>query len=249
MTQDRSFKRKSAELRVFPARRPESRQSMGDGMKRNASLGFLWVLILMFAWEADPIRAQSGSQSDQSASTAATVSESQPPEGASIKAHDASFIIGNSDVLAISVWKEPDLTKTVPVRSDGKISLPLVGEMQAAGRTPMQLEGEITDKLKSFITSPVVSVLVQQVNSKKFNILGEVVKPGSYSISVAPTVIDAIATAGGFRDFAKKTGVYILRKGPDGREMRLSFNYKEFVKGKNPEQNVRLEPNDSIIVP
>ena len=97
------------------------------------------------------------------------------------KAHDENFIIGNDDVLAISVWKEPELTKAIPVRSDGKISMPLVGEMQATGRTPLQLERDITEKLKDFITTPEVTVIVQTVNSRKFNILGEVSKPGSVS--------------------------------------------------------------------
>ena len=165
------------------------------------------------------------------------------------KPHDEKYVIGNDDMLAISVWKEPDLTKSVPVRSDGKISLPLVGEMQATGKTPMQLEGEITEKLKSFITVPVVTVIVQQVNSRKFNVLGEVMKPGSYPLTASATIMDAIATAGGFRDFAKKSGVYVLRKTPDGREDRLKFNYKDFIKGKDIAQNIKIEPNDTIIVP
>ena len=165
------------------------------------------------------------------------------------KPHDASYTIGNDDVLAISVWKEPDLTKSIPVRSDGKISLPLVGEIQATGQTPLQLEQQIEAKLKDFITTPEVTVIVEQVNSKKFNILGEVGKPGSYSLALAPTIMDAIAVAGGFRDFAKKTGVYILRRGPDGNETKIPFNYKDFIKGKNPSQNVKIEPNDTIIVP
>jgi polysaccharide biosynthesis/export protein len=209
-----------------------------------------WVplgLILVFALGAVSGRSQSGSQNDQAGP--ATAPESHGSDSASIKQHDASYVIGESDVLTINVWKEPDLTKTVPVRSDGKISLPLVGELQAAGRTPQQLEGDISEKLRNFITSPEVSVLVQQVNSKKFNILGEVMKPGSYSISLAPTVLDAIAAAGGLRDFAKKTGIYILRKGPDGQQIRLNFNYKEFIKGKNPSQNVKMEPNDTLVVP
>ncbi len=168
---------------------------------------------------------------------------------ASDKPHDENFIIGNDDMLAISVWKEPDLTKSVPVRSDGKISLPLVGEIQAAGRTPLQLERDITAKLTNFITTPEVSVIVQQVNSRKYNMLGEFNRPGSYPLTAATTIMDAIATAGGFKDFAKKSGVYILRKSPDGRESRINFNYKDFIKGKNPSQNVRLEPNDTIIVP
>jgi len=158
-------------------------------------------------------------------------------------------VIGNDDVLAISVWKEPELTKVIPVRSDGKISLPLVGEMQATGRTPLQLEESIAAKLKDFITSPEVTVIVQQVNSRKYNVLGEVGKPGSFPLTASTTIMDAIAASGGFKDFAKKSGVYVLRKGPDGRETRLNFNYKDFIKGKNSNQNIKLEPNDTIIVP
>jgi polysaccharide biosynthesis/export protein len=165
------------------------------------------------------------------------------------KAHDENFIIGNDDVLAISVWKEPELTKSVPVRSDGKISLPLVGELQATGRSPLQLEQDITAKLKNFITSPEVTVIVEKVNSRKYNVLGEVSKPGSYFLTSSTTIMDAIAAAGGFRDFAKKSGVYVLRKSPDGSESHLKFNYKDFIKGKNSSQNIKLEPNDTIIVP
>jgi polysaccharide biosynthesis/export protein len=170
-------------------------------------------------------------------------------ESSSSKAHDDTFIIGNDDVLAISVWKEPDLSKSIPVRSDGKISLPLVGEIQAAGKTPLQLEHDITEKLKGFITAPEVNVVVEKVNSRKFNILGEVGKPGSYPLTGSTTIMDALALAGGFRDFAKKSGVYVLRKNPDGQENRLKFNYKDFIKGKDIAQNIRLEPGDTIIVP
>ncbi len=173
----------------------------------------------------------------------------QPDAASSNKAHDDSFVIGNDDVLAISVWKEAELTKSVPVRSDGKISLPLVGEIQASGRTPAQLEKEITEKLKNFITTPEVTVVVEKVNSRKYNVLGEVTKPGSYLLTTETTVMDAIAAAGGFRDFAKKSGVYVLRKSSDGQESHLKFNYKDFVKGKNTAQNIKLEPNDTIIVP
>ena len=177
--------------------------------------------------------------------------QSAPDGGAASgnKVHDDNFVIGNDDVLAISVWKEPELTKSVPVRSDGKISLPLVGEIQAAGQTPHQLEQVITDKLKSFITTPEVTVVVEKVNSRKYNVLGEVTKPGSYPLTTEMTIMDAIAAAGGFRDFAKKTGVYVLRKSPSGQEAHLKFNYKDFIKGNNSAQNVKLEPNDTIIVP
>lgn len=169
--------------------------------------------------------------------------------GSGIQPHDQNYVIGNDDLLAISVWKEPDLTKSVPVRSDGKISLPLVGEMEAAGKTPVQLERDITEKLKNFISVPEVTVIVQQVNSRKYNVLGEVSKPGSYPLTATATIMDGIAAAGGFRDFAKKSGVYVLRKTADGQESRLKFNYKEFIKGKDVAQNIKLEPNDTIIVP
>jgi polysaccharide export outer membrane protein len=165
------------------------------------------------------------------------------------RVHDDSFVIGPEDVLAISVWKEPDLTHSIPVRSDGKISLPLVGEVQASGRTPAQLENDIAAKLRSFITDPEVTVIVEQVNSKKFNILGQVGKPGSYSLAMASTVVDAIALAGGFKDFAKQKGVYILRQNADGSQQRIPFNYKDFIRGKAGAKNIPLEPHDSIIVP
>lgn len=165
------------------------------------------------------------------------------------KAHDDTFVIGNDDVLAINVWNEKEISRSVPVRSDGRISLPLVGEVQAAGQTPLKLEQEIATKLKSFISEPEVTVIVQQINSQKFNILGMVNKPGSYVISNSATVLDAIALAGGFRDFAKQKNVYVLRQNPDGTQVRLPFNYKDVVKGKNSEQNVKLQPRDTIFVP
>jgi polysaccharide export outer membrane protein len=168
---------------------------------------------------------------------------------ATAKAHDTSYIIGNSDVLAITVWKEPEISRSIPVRPDGKISLPLVGELQATGRTPLQLEQEISGKLKSYITNPDVTVIVQQINSEKFNVLGRVAKPGSYPLTASITVLDALATAGGFMDFAKQKGVYILRRSPGGSQTRLNFNYKDVIKGKHLEQNVKLEPGDTVIVP
>lgn len=203
-------------------------------------LGVVLVLPGFLSVQAQASGQESSAKTDSSAQSSATASN---------KGHDDSYVIGNDDVLGISVWKEPDLTKSIPVRSDGKISLPLVGEMQATGKTPSQLEGDITEKLKSFITAPEVTVIVQQVLSRKFNILGEVVRPGAYPLTASTTIMDAIATAGGFRDFAKKSGVYILRKSPDGHQAKLNFNYKDFIKGKNASQNVRLEPNDTIIIP
>jgi polysaccharide biosynthesis/export protein len=162
---------------------------------------------------------------------------------------DNTFIIGMNDVLAINVWKEPDISRSIPVRSDGKISLPLVGEIQAAGETPLKLEQNIASRLKSFIEEPEVTVIVQQINSEKFNILGMVSKPGAYPLVGSATVLDAIALAGGFRDFARQKSIYVLRQNYDGSQARLQFNYKEVIKGRNTAQNILLQPRDTIIVP
>jgi len=190
-----------------------------------------------------------GLQSSEIGSATETASLNQPVSLSPGKAHDDSFVIGNGDVLAISVWKQPDISRSLPVRSDGRISLPLVGEVQATGRTPLKLEKDITDRLQSFLTEPEVTVIVEQINSQKFNILGRVAKPGSYPLSNPTTVLDAIALAGGCREFAKQKAIYILRIAPDGSETRIPFNYQDVIKGKNVSQNITLQPHDTIVVP
>lgn len=160
-----------------------------------------------------------------------------------------NFVIGDEDVLVVNVWKEPEISRAVPVRSDGKISLPLVGEVEAAGRTPKQLESEIIAGLKPYMSEPEVTVIVQEIKSLRFNILGHVQRPGSYLLSQPTTIIDAIAMAGGFRDFAKVKKIYVLRAGAGGRQTRIRFNYKSAIRGSHPEQNVTLEPRDTIVVP
>jgi polysaccharide export outer membrane protein len=174
---------------------------------------------------------------------------SEAPAKAADAQANGGYIIGPEDILAINVWKEPDISRSVPVRSDGAISLPLVGEVEAGGKTTVELEQEITAKLRTYISEPVVAVMVQEMRSKRFNVLGQVAKPGSYLLTSNTTVLDAIALAGGFRDFAKQKSIYVLRKNPDGSETRLPFNYKDAVKGKNVEQNVKLLPRDSVVVP
>jgi polysaccharide export outer membrane protein len=207
-------------------------------------------VVTMAIFASTALMAQSGSEpSTPTAGSPAATQPAQNVEASAAKAHDNSFVIGNDDVLAINVWKEPDVSRSIPVRSDGKISLPLVGEVQATGRTPLKLEEEIAARLKNYIAEPEVTVIVQQINSQKFNILGQVNKPGSYVISNSATVLDAIALAGGFRDFAKQKSIYILRQDADGSQTRLPFNYKEVVKGKNSGQNIKLQPRDTIVVP
>jgi polysaccharide export outer membrane protein len=159
------------------------------------------------------------------------------------------FVIGPGDVLAINVWKETDISKVIPVRSDGRISLPLIGELQASGLTPKQLEAEITKRLKDYVADPSVTVVVQEIRSQKINVLGMVARPGSYAITSSLTVVDAIALAGGFRDFAKQKSIYVLRQSANGTQSRLPFNYKEAIKGVNSAQNVKLQAGDTLVVP
>jgi polysaccharide export outer membrane protein len=194
--------------------------------------------------------AQAGSKNPATTANSNAAQASPAPDAStSTKPHDDSFVIGNDDVLAINVWKEPDISRSIPVRSDGRISLPLVGEVQATGRTPLKLEQDIAARLKNYIAEPEVTVIVQQINSQKFNILGQVNRPGTYVITNSVTVLDAIAVAGGFRDFAKQKNIYVLRQNADGTQTRMPFNYKEVVKGQNPAQNIKLLPRDTIVVP
>jgi polysaccharide export outer membrane protein len=204
------------------------------------------VCILISGWLAAQTDA---AKSAKSAKAEPQAVAGDPGTGSPARAHDDTYVIGVDDVLAINVWKEPDVSRTVPVRSDGKISLPLAGEIQASGETPRQLEKELAAKLQSFISEPEVTVIVTEVKSQKFNILGQVSKPGSYPLTNSSTVLDAIAQAGGFRDFAKQKSIYILRQNPDGSQSRLPFNYKDVIKGKDSAQNIKLQPRDTIVVP
>ena len=207
------------------------------------------VLILGCVLLSGMVWAQSSPRKSSAVSDHVTSADARATAPPSPAAHDDTFIIGKDDVLAINVWKEPDISRSIPVRSDGKISLPLVGEIQAAGETPLKLEQDIATRLKNYIEEPEVTVIVQQINSEKFNILGMVGKPGTYPLVGSATVLDAIALAGGFRDFAKQKSIYILRQNPDGTQTRLPFNYKEVVKGHNTAQNIALQPRDTVIVP
>src|SRR5664279_446009 len=160
-----------------------------------------------------------------------------------------SYVIGAEDVITVYVWKEPEMSKSVPVRPDGMISLPLIGEIKAAGNTPVQLQDVLAEAMKKMISDPQVTVVVEKIGSLNFNIVGEVNHPGYFPLTRRMTVLDAIAMAGGFRDFAKSKKVYVLRTAANGTQERLPFNYKEVIKGKNQQQNIELQPRDTIVVP
>jgi polysaccharide export outer membrane protein len=177
--------------------------------------------------------------------------DNAPPSTAGTKAPEVvpqGYIVGESDVIRVNVWKEPEVSQTVVVRTDGSISLPLINEVKVAGMTPMQIQNLVAEKLKSFLNSPQVTVTVTEIHSKKAFITGEVARPGGYSLNTETTVLQLIAQAGGFTVFAKRDGIVVLRI-EDGKPQRLRFKYKEVVHGKNTEQNIALHPGDTVVVP
>jgi len=157
------------------------------------------------------------------------------------------YVIGPDDTLHISVWKEPDLSETLPVRPDGKISMPLLNDVAAAGLTPLQLKDSLTEKLKQFITDPRVTVVVTAMNSRRVFVTGEVTHTGPLPLLPHMTMLQALAQAG-FTQFANPKAIYLLRT-ENGKQQKLPFNYKEVVKGNHPEQNIELKPGDTVVVP
>jgi polysaccharide export outer membrane protein len=174
---------------------------------------------------------------------AAETPSTTKPSGAPVDAK--AYIIGPEDVLSIRVWREPENScPACIVRPDGKISIPLLGEVQAAGITPERLSASIAEGLQKVMVHPEVTVQVEKVNSKKYYIQGEINRPGAYPLVIDTTVLEALVNAGGFRDFANAKKIVVLRNGE-----RLKFNYNEVTKGKHMEQNILLKPGDQIIVP
>jgi polysaccharide export outer membrane protein len=159
-----------------------------------------------------------------------------------------NYLIGAGDVLEILVWKEPDISRTVRVRPDGKISLPLADDIQASESTPLQVKKRITDALSAYVDHPSVYVMLEDNRSKKFYIVGEVNAPGEYLLEKDITVLQAVAMAKGFSQWANKGNIIILRKGPRG-QFRIEFDYDRVVSGKDIKQNIFLNPDDLIIVP
>ena len=159
----------------------------------------------------------------------------------------SDYVIGADDTLHISVWKEPDLSETLPVRPDGKISMPLLNDIPAAGLTPLQLKDSITEKLKKYIADPRVTIVVTAMNSRRIFVTGEVLHTGPMVLLPHMTVLQALAQAG-FTQFANPKNIYLLRT-ENGKQEKLPFNYKEVVKGNHPEQNIALKAGDTLVVP
>ncbi len=230
-------------------------QKWGPG---NRAILVLTLLVLVGSW----VGTASGQNSTNSASVAkpalpdtgepAKSGESASPDVTPPRVPDvqsASYIIGVEDVLNINVWREPEISKVLPVRPDGMITLPLIGEIKAAGLTPVQLQDQVTAALKKLLADPQVSVIVAEVRSLTFNVVGEVQKPGYYPLTRKMTILDAIAMAGGFQPFAKEKKIYVLRTTADGKQVRLPFNYKDVIRGKRANENIELQPRDTLVIP
>ena len=167
-----------------------------------------------------------------------------PPQDASA---GADYLIGVEDVLSVSVWKQPELSKNVNVRPDGKITVPLIGDLQAAGKSPHQLAASITEGLARFINEPIVTITVEQINSFKVYMIGEIGKQGELALKRRMRLLQAIAMAGGLSPYASKNIVVVRDEG--GREVRTEIDYRKVVSGERPELNIYLKPGDTIIAP
>jgi len=200
-------------------------------MKRNRQS--MVLLLVLATWGA---QAQT-SPNDQS----------KPAEVPDASSTQATYLIGADDTLHIDVWKEPDLTATLPVRPDGKISLPLLNDVQAAGLTPMQLAGVITEKLKKYLADPRVTVVVTQMNSQRIFATGEVLHTGPMTLLPNMNVLQALSAAG-FTQFANTKGIFILRT-ENGKQTKIPVNYKQLLKGEGINQAILLKPGDTIVVP
>ena len=207
---------------------------------RQFYLAFSLILAVVPAKAQEPTGSHQTAQSPVPAMADDTVRKSATA--------DPNYVIGAQDVLDINVWKEPDVSRTVPVRPDGKISLPLLNDVQAAGLTPAQLAAQITESLKKYVTNPQVTVIVTTINSQRVYILGEVTRPGAFPLIPGMSVLQALSSAGGFTQFAKVKSIFV-RRIENGKETKYPFNYKEVINGKKPEQDILLKAGDTIVVP
>jgi len=216
---------------------------MKTGMKWS-----LWLGMVLLATVAGAQNNASQSNTAKPADTKVDEPKAEKPAPAPPETPSANdYVIGADDVLKISVWKEPDLTETLPVRPDGKISMPLLNDIPAAGLTPLQLKDSVTEKLKKYIADPRVTVVVTAMNSRRIFVTGEVTHSGPMTLLPHMTVLQALAEAG-FTQFANLKAIYLLRT-ENGQQVKLPFNYKEVVKGNHPEQNIALKPGDTVVVP
>lgn len=204
----------------------------------------LMALLVLSAGTQDST-AQTKDQKDAPAASATNPKATASPSSVT---DDPDYEIGPGDMLNISVWKEAELSGTVPVRPDGKVSLPLLSDVPAAGTTPTKLAATITERLRQYLTDPRVTVIVTAANSRRIYIIGEVVRPGSIPMLPNMTVLQALSTSGGFSQFAHVKKMYVLRT-ENGKQVKIPVNYKAAISGQAPDQNIALKSGDTIVVP
>ena len=203
-------------------------------------LGILGVLVLSPA--TGIMGAQEGSGGDPSGNRDKTANHGTVPFA------DSDYHVGPGDVIEISVWKEPEASSAVVIRPDGKISVPLINDLSVDGKSPMEIQTMITERLSPFIKMPNVTVSVKAINSKKVFVLGEVARTGAFQITQPTTVLQILTEAGGLLPFARQNSIYVLRL-ENGKQAKLPFRYKDVVKGERIEQNILLRPGDTVVVP
>lgn len=172
----------------------------------------------------------------------------QPPPPEPEAGTREEYVIGIPDVLRIVVWRNPELSVDVPVRRDGKISVPLVDDVQAEGLTPHELKEVLTEALAEYVTAPDVTVIVQQTNSHTVTVVGGVLRSGQIPLTREMRVVEAIAQMGGFNAWAKKDRIKVIRK-VDGKQVEYGFNFGAFAAGKAPDSNLLLKPGDTVVIP
>ncbi len=205
------------------------------------------MCVLALASAGAPVEARTQARRASAAATppVTAVAAPAPSAGAVVP---AGYVIGPDDVLSILFWREKDLSGDVAVRPDGKISLPLLNDIQAAGLTPDQLRSAVAEQAARFVEEPTVTVVVKQINSRKVFITGQVARPGSYPLVAPTTVLQLIAMAGGVLEYADAKNISIMRT-EQGRPLSFRFNYSDVAKRKNLRQNIELKPGDTIVVP
>jgi polysaccharide export outer membrane protein len=209
---------------------------------------FCFALVLAATFSASAAGQKKQPKQPDNAANAAPAQNTPAPAADVPAAAPEDYRIGSQDVLQITVWKEAELSGAVPVRPDGKISLALLNDVQAAGLTPMQLSADITDRLRKYVSEPRVTVTVTSMNSQRFYVMGEVTRAGAFPLLPKETVLQALSSAGGFSQYANPAKIYLLRM-QSGKQIKLPFNYKQVIKGEHNEQNVILQPGDTIVVP
>jgi polysaccharide export outer membrane protein len=211
-----------------------------------------WVPVAGAQPDWEPADAEPSAEPAVEPATEGRAAAAEPRAGApapQLSGDAPDYVIGAADVVRVQVWKNAELSTEVPVRPDGRISVPLLGDVVAAGLTTAELRDRISAGLTDYITAPDVTVIVSQVNSKLVYLVGEVLRPMAIPLNSQMRVLDAIAVGGGFSPFADKGDVKVLRPLPDGSVEEHEFDYGKFVKGKKPESNLVLQPGDTIVVP